>query len=406
MLYYANLILVSVISFFIILPFLLLVLGNLTGRRNFGFKEEVAKPEMTYGCIITVYKNLDISIPLIKSLLNQEYPNLEIVAIADQCKVVKLPQELIEESRLKIIYPEKSLNSKVRAIDLGLQHISNKANTIVVFDPDNLVPNNFFKQLNTYFLAGYNAVQGRRVAKNLDTTMANLDAAGEFYKNYVDREMPFRLGSSATISGSGMAIKRSIFESYMQSPEIQSNFHGVILGEDKILHNHIVNQGHTIAYAWEAIIYDEKVEDAHQVERQRTRWINTYFQNTGAALKMLMNGLMRFSWNKVLFGLISISPPLFILMFAAFFMALINVFINPWVTASLVLAVFIFSVNFLLTLSLSKAPSSVSKSMLLVPMFIFAQIKSLLGLKKSKNDFLVTESKKVVHIEDVKDLVK
>ncbi|UII26854.1 hypothetical protein LVD15_00005 [Fulvivirga maritima] len=50
------------------------------------------------------------------------------------------------------------------------------------------------------------AVQGRRVAKNLDTFVASLDETGEKYHNDEDKYAPYKLGSSSNLSGSGMAF--------------------------------------------------------------------------------------------------------------------------------------------------------------------------------------------------------
>ena len=80
---------------------------------------------------------------------------------------------------------------------------------------------NFLAETNRYANAGYLAIQGQRTAKNLDTVYACADSIGEFYKNYVERLAPSLLGSSSVISGSGMAIERELYQSYLDSPEIQ-----------------------------------------------------------------------------------------------------------------------------------------------------------------------------------------
>src|SRR3546814_17396525 len=59
-------------------------------------------------------------------------------------------------------------------------------------------------------------MQGRRIAKNLDTVYACLDAANEYYYNTFFREVPNRLRSSALTSGSGVAVAYDTFVNFFE----------------------------------------------------------------------------------------------------------------------------------------------------------------------------------------------
>jgi cellulose synthase/poly-beta-1,6-N-acetylglucosamine synthase-like glycosyltransferase len=247
------------------------------------------------------------------------------------------------------------------------------------------------------------AIQGQRTAKNLDTLMACADALGEFYKNYVDRVAPYRIGSSAVISGSGMAVEAELYKAYLSSPEIEQGKHQwkKMLQEDKILQNYLLRKNTKIAYAWDAICYDEKVSNADAVETQRSRWLFSYFQNIPNSLGILRRGLFNLSWNQWLFGLVTIAPPMFVMLFAAFGFAVLGLFINPWVSLALVVAVALFIGTIFWTLYLSQAPNQVWIAVAAMPSFVLRQIKGLFKMANPNKNFKHTEHKVSVTIEEV-----
>jgi cellulose synthase/poly-beta-1,6-N-acetylglucosamine synthase-like glycosyltransferase len=341
-----------------------------------------------------------VAFPLVKSLIEQEYDNFEIFVVADQCE--KRDWD-IQDKKLKIFYPEEKLNAKLKSIQYAIERFDRFFDNIIIFDPDNLAPRDFLEKINDFHQAGFEAVQCRRSAKNLDTVIACLDAAGEYYHNFVERIMPYLLGSSATIAGSGMSVKTQIFRDFLNSPEVTEKIDGVILGEDKMLQNFIVSSNKRISFQDKAILFDEKVTENQQVQKQRTRWINAYFQNIRAALKLLGSGLSRASINQLIFGINTIYPPLFLLVLGAMMMTILNVALTgfSWPLYMLVSGIIMFALNFILALVLLKAPEKVLRSILLVPVFMYNQVLSLLNIRKSRNDFLVTEKTKVMDIKDV-----
>ncbi|MFX4827802.1 glycosyltransferase, partial [Acinetobacter baumannii] len=81
---------------------------------------------------------------------------------------------------------------------------------LTIIDSDNIIDPDYLQALNVYFDKGFKAVQGLRDAKNIDTTVAALDAARDIYYHYYDGKLLFEVGSSATLSGSGMAFTVSL----------------------------------------------------------------------------------------------------------------------------------------------------------------------------------------------------
>ena len=237
---------------------------------------------------------------LVQSLVKQPYSNFHIYLVADNCDISSWD---IQHEKLTVFRPEPALNLKAKSIIHAMNNYVRKHDYTVVFDADNLAHPNFLTEINKYANAGHRSIQGQRTAKNLDTTYACLDSLGEFYKNYIERYATYLIGSSAVISGSGMAVETDLYRAYLDSPEIEQGKHQwkKMLQEDKILQNFLLRKNEDIAYAWNAIIYDEKVTTGDAVETQRSRWLFSYFQNLPNSIGIIRRGITNFSFNQLFF---------------------------------------------------------------------------------------------------------
>lgn len=393
------LVFVSILTaFFLLFPFLEVLL-------SFFFPEKKRQPEIEdrafdFGLIITAYKNIEIAVPLVESLLKQSYPNFVVYLVADACEAGGFP---VQDERLVVLRPQPALNLKVKSIIHAVEHFRRNHDFIGVFDADNLAHPHFLTEINRYCNAGYQVIQGQRTAKNLDTIYACADATGEFYKNYIERYLPFRLGSSAVISGSGMVVEAEIYRAYLNSPEIAEGqkLYKRMLQEDKILQNFLLRQNIRIAYAWDAVVYDEKVTTGEAVTTQRSRWLFSYFQNIPNVLGIFRRSLQKGSFNQFWFGMITISPPLFILVFTAMGLALLGIWLQPAITWLLVIALCMFTANIFFTLYLSKVPPAIWKAVWGIPFFIWRQVKGLFRMFNPDKNFKHTEHQKSVKIDDL-----
>jgi cellulose synthase/poly-beta-1,6-N-acetylglucosamine synthase-like glycosyltransferase len=302
-----------------------------------------------------------------------------------------------------VLCPEEPLNLKAKSIIYAIENFQRKHDYVVVFDADNLAHPDFLQEINRYANASHLCIQGQRTAKNLDTVYACTDATGEFYKNYVERLVPYRLGSSSVISGSGMAVESTLYRAYLNSPEIQEGkkHWKRMLQEDKILQNYILNRNGRIAYAWDAIVYDEKVTSAEAVTTQRSRWLFSYFQNLPNSLGILAEGFINLRFNQFLFGLITIAPPLFLLVFGAILMAIAGLFFNADMTMALLVALIIFAGNIFLALYLSHVPKKIWQALWGIPLFIWNQVKALLKMGNPNKNFKHTEHNRSLTIEEL-----
>jgi cellulose synthase/poly-beta-1,6-N-acetylglucosamine synthase-like glycosyltransferase len=382
----------AILVFYACFPAVSLLAASVTRRRSV----LLTGREQSIACIITAYKQCKIALPQIESLLRQRYGSFHIYLVADHY-AGRL--EVTPHPALTILYPEPYLNSKVLSIKYAMDRFGRAHDAVLILDADNLLHPDALAYLNSYLESGFVAVQGQRTAKNLDTTMAVLDALGELYYNTTQRETPFRIGSSATIAGSGMAVSFDFFSRYIQ--RMFGEGKQFEIAEDKLLQMMLAESRHRIAWCREALIFDEKVAHGSQIQRQRTRWIRSWFQHWGTAMRMTGNGLLRFDWNMFYFGLMLSFPPMFILTGGLVFTALAGIPVDMYITMAAVAGLLVFTLQFVLALAVAKAPAPFWRVLPSIPALVWRQILAVLKIKASKKDFLATDHSKTVGIDEV-----
>lgn len=371
--------------------------ARLFGRERVG---ETSAETPDYACIITAFQNSAIAKPLVLSLLQQTYANLTIYLVADDCPDFEFD---VQDERFVLLRPEAPLRLKANSILYALNHFQSPHAYTVVFDADNLAHPQFLEVLNRYTTSSYACVQGQRSAKNLDSSYAAADSLGEIYKNYIERYAPYLLGGSAVISGSGMATRSDLYQAYLDSPEIREGRHlgKKMLQEDKILQNFLLRRNTHIAFAREAVCYDEKVSSGEAVQTQRSRWLFSYFQNIPNAFGILRRGISGLRANQFFFGIVTLALPMFIQLGMAFTLTIAGLFIDWRVSVALTIAVFAFAGTVLWTLWLSRASRAVWQAVIVTPKFVWRQLRGLLRMRNPDKFFKHSVHEKVVHVEEV-----
>lgn len=396
MLYFVNLLIISATAFLLLFPFIIHLFFLISKKRKL---VSPASSQADIACVITSFKNVDMALLAADSLLRQNYTNFHVYLIADACDITGL--DATRHPKLSILKPETTLGSKVRSMKYALDNFIRDHSAIAIFDPDNLADKNFLIECNNYLSAGFQAVQGRRTAKNLDTQIACLDAMGEVYYNYITKKIPFELGSSSVIAGSGMVINKGLFKDFFEMPYIRENYEKVIPGEDKILHYFIVSNRERIAYNEDAVLYDEKISNAGMVQNQRARWINSYLLNLKNAGKLFLRGITSFDVNLFLSGIITLYPPLFLLILTALLFTILNLLFVEFFAIILIISVAIFILNFILVLAINKVSPRIWSALWGIPFFVLNQLLALLNIKKSNKEFLTTQNDKKMSLDDV-----
>jgi cellulose synthase/poly-beta-1,6-N-acetylglucosamine synthase-like glycosyltransferase len=334
-----------------------------------------------YGIIVTAYEYTAQLPAVVGSLLQLNYERYHIYVVADNCDISNLHFPV---DRVELLRPGQVLGSNTRSHFYAIRHFIRPHTHLTIIDSDNLTEPEYLNELNVYFDQGYQAVQGVREAKNLDTTYARLDAARDIYYHFYDGKVLFGAGSSATLAGSGMAFSTALYQKVLGHLDVTG------AGFDKVLQEGIVSGGYRIAFADKAIVYDEKTTGSAQLVKQRARWINTWFKYFGYGFKILFKGVARFNLNQILFGLVLLRPPLFIFLLLSVFFMLVNLLIAPVMSLTWLVGLLVFVLGFYVSLKSSPTDPKIYQSLVNIPKFMFYQLTALVNARRANKISVAT----------------
>ena len=369
-----------VIGYNLVMPLLLYVIYLLKKKKR--MIPAVSSGEADFAVIVTAYEQTTLLPEVVQSILNLNYSNYMVYIVADKCDVSGLH---FSSNKVVVLRPAETLASNTRSHFYAIRHFKRAHERLTIIDSDNLVHPEYLNQLNKQFDAGYQAVQGIRAAKNLNTTYACLDAARDIYYHFYDGKILFDAGSSATLAGSGMAFTTELYRKCLGHLDITG------AGFDKVLQYQIVSKGLRIAFSEQAVVYDEKTTNTDQLVKQRARWINTWFRYFKYGFTLAGNGLAGFSLNQFLFGLILLRPPLFIFLFLSVFFMGLDFWAAPAMAASWLAGILLFITSFMIALRQSDTDQRIYNSLPNIPKFMFYQVLSLLKTRKANKYSVATQ---------------
>lgn len=384
-----------ILAFFLIQPFILLLIFS--GKKIFTGRPEAEKPSLInknyqFGIVITAHRETAFLPPIVDSLIKQEYPHFNVYIVADDCDTSLLR---FEDPRIHILSPPTPLNSKSKAINYALDRFDAREDVLVIFDPDNLVHPLYLTTLNAWYNKGYLAVQGSLHAKNIAGKYEKIDGLGVLFNNFIDRDMRSVLGVSVNIWGCGISVNRRIYQKIIYDERSRTG------GFDKHMQIEIARHVPRIAYAEDAILFDEKVTSGSSLEKQRTRWILAWFKFLGAAFGLLFQGIQRLDGNLVYFGFNLIKPPYFLQVLAALLFVRLNWTSHRETAFAWLIVLLVFIISFIAIIIISATGRTLYRGIWFMPLLIYHQINSLFKLRMGKRSFLKTEHSKIVYIDDL-----
>lgn len=353
------------------------------------YKKKTDK-QFDFAAIITAHQDARFIPPLVDSFLKQGYNNFTVYVVADDCDISKLH---FDDPRVVILKPETALHAKIKSIKYAVDHFIHSHDVLIIFDSDNLVHPEYLVRMNAYFQRGFRVVQSNMLSKNLETIFSKLDTLGHTYHNFLERQVKMEMGITSAILGLGVAIDIPLYNEIMYTSELG--------GFDKKLQVQLALKLPTIAYAKDVIVFDEKVEDGEAFEKQRTRWIFTYFEYFSDSFKLFWKGLIQFHAGRLLLGFNMLRPPMFLTIGISIFLMLISFFIHPIIGWLWLIVFFVYTVNFILIVATQNQQKGILSALFYIPSMIVRQVKSLLKIRSAKKSFLKTEHRKVIYIEEL-----
>ena len=259
------------------------------------YKPFVTAPARTskrFAVFIAAYREDAVILPTVHACLAQDYPDdrYDIVVISDHMQpetnavLSSLPIKLLQ------VDFEKSTNTK--SLQAALGYLDKAAYDIaLVIDADNIIAPSYLSELNDAFsVSGVRVVQTHRVAKNLNTGMAYLDAISEEINNSIFRLGHVNLGMSAALIGSGMAFEYPLFYDAMMDNTSVGGF-------DRVLEMKLLYKGIHIHYLPDTIVRDEKIQKANSFYKQRRRWLSAQYYSFFEFANHLLPAIRDGKWD-------------------------------------------------------------------------------------------------------------
>ena len=332
--------------------------------------------------IIPAHKEDAVILNTVKSLEKQPDfgKNDKILVIADQLQESTLKSLKASKAEIVEVFLPKS--TKANAINVALNQIAGYYDAVVLLDADNHLVPGFIEKTKAAFTAGSKVIQAHRIAKNLDSNFAVLDAVSEEINNAIFRKGHANIGLSAALIGSGLVMDFREFKSFMSQIDVVSGF-------DKQLELNLLHKGKKITYLETAYVLDEKVRESKIFENQRTRWISAQLnfakKHFFSAFAALFKGNIDYA-DKVLQFLM---PPRLILLGVLFIALCISILLGSHIIWSTVL-----TISYLAALWIA-IPSYLRniiqlKNLATVPFSFWLMIKATIKFKSANNVFIHT----------------
>lgn len=275
------------------------------------FKKAKKLPEAEprrFGILIAARNEQAVLPLLLDSIAKQDYPQemLQVFVIADNCtdNTAQVAREhgatVYLRNNIRKIgkgYALEYLLGKIKS-DFGF----NKFDCFMVFDADNLLEPDYFRQINRVCGAGYQSFCGYRNTKNFGTNWLT-SGYGLWYiheSTHMNRSR-MMLGTGCCVSGTGFGFTTQLLEQL-------GGWKFFTLTEDLEFSAWCASQGIKIGYCYDAVLYDEQPLTFAQSWRQRTRWAQGGIQVAFRYIGRLFKGIFSGSWpSYTCFELITLS---------------------------------------------------------------------------------------------------
>lgn len=217
--------------------------------------------------MIPGYKEDEVIVEVARDALKQNYPetHYDVVVIADSFRDETL--DALKKLPIRVIEVEFEKSTKSKSLNAAMDQLGDNYDVAVILDADNLMRPEFLELVNQAYNGGARVTQGHRTAKNLNTSMAILDAISEEINNHIFRKGHRVLRLSSALIGSAMAFDYIYFKTMMKEVKAVGGF-------DKELELRILREQVVIEYLDQAYVLDEKVQKKEVFASQRRRWLS------------------------------------------------------------------------------------------------------------------------------------
>ena len=216
------------------------------------------------------YNEDRVIVNAVEQFLMQDYPTTHYTVAVISDHMQPATNDYLRTLPITLLTPAFEKSSKAKAMQYAINEVKGDFDNVVILDADNVVRPEFLSQLNI-LCSIYDAIQCHRCAKNANNDVAVLDGASEEINNTIFRKAHNRLGLSSALIGSGMCFSYKLFS--------KNVFMLTTAGEDREMEALLLRQKVFIKYAPDIHVFDEKVSNQDNFQRQRMRWMTAQVQS-------------------------------------------------------------------------------------------------------------------------------
>lgn len=357
------------------------------GKRKEERKEE---RKATFLVLFPAYHEDAVIVHSVEEFLKADYPN-------DLYHVVVISDHMADETNQKLgslpitlLQPTFEKSSKAKALQHAINNVNNIGNIdyVVILDADNVVRPDFLTRLNEVCQRGYQAIQCHRCAKNSDNDIAVLDGVSEEINNTIFRRAHNNIGLSSALIGSGMCFDYHWFCEHV----------GLLNSavEDRELEAMLMKENVFVKFENDIPVYDEKVSNSDNFQRQRLRWMNGQFQTLLLMLPYLPKAFVKGNINYIDKTVQQALIPRSILLVLTIALTITTTILTFTGTISLTLTIMWWALFIILCLSLFIAmparlrSRAVFSRLAYLPQLVCHMIGNLFKIDHKNKDFLHT----------------
>lgn len=332
--------------------------------------------------IFPAYREDNVILHSVESFLKQDYPTekYNVVVVSDHQK--KTTNDSLSLLSITLLKPSFMRSSKAKALQFAIDNSGDEYDHVVILDADNVVNADFLSKLNTQLSFGFKAIQCHRCAKNSDSSISILDGISEEINNTLFRKSHNAIGLSSALIGSGMCFDYNWFKTNVQKLSTA--------GEDRELEVLLIQQNVFIKYAEDIPVYDEKVSNEENFQRQRQRWMSAQINCLLSMLPSLHKALFKGDINYIDKTIQQMLIPRSMLIVFTLALSLLTTAFVPWWCIKWWALFLATALSLLMAIPYKMHSRSLLGTLMVLPKLTWKMLKNVRHIDHKNKEFLHT----------------
>ena len=223
-----------------------------------------------FALVVAAHNEEQVIEHMVESLTKLNYPKdkYSIFVIADNCtdKTAEIARNAGAEVFERYNTTERGKGFALEWMFDKIYNMERKYDSVVIFDADNIVDKDFLYHINEQCKRGYKVVQGYIDSKNPNDSWVSYSYSLGFWStNKLFQVSRYKLGLGCQLCGTGFSVDLDVLR--------EIGWGATCLTEDMEFTMKLCMNDIRVAFAYDAIVYDEKPITFKQSWNQRVRWM-------------------------------------------------------------------------------------------------------------------------------------